>query len=84
MLFEQGNGRQLRYRGSGMVFAQCLRPGPIPYTNGTGSFSGYWDTLSVKYADVHETLIYWDIYVCWTGVVAGAHSEISEELPIMY
>ncbi|KAL2045951.1 hypothetical protein ABVK25_011903 [Lepraria finkii] len=44
--------------------------GPIPYKNGTGSFSGYWDTLSVKYADAHETLIYWDIYVCWTGVVS--------------
>ena len=28
----------------------------------------------MKYADAHETLIYWDIYVCWTGVVSGAYS----------
>lgn len=78
MLFEQGNGRQLRYHEIGMVFAHYLFPGPIPYDNGTGSFSGYWDTLSVKYADVHETLIYWDIYVCWTGVVAGAYLDFSK------
>ena len=60
----------------GMVFAHHLVLGPIPYNNGTGSFSGYWDTLSVKYADVYETLIYWDIYVCWTGVVAGAYLDL--------
>lgn len=56
------------------IVAHHLLLGPIPYKNGTGSFSGYWDTLSVKYADAHETLIYWDIYVCWTGVVSGAYS----------
>lgn len=27
----------------------------------------------MKWADEHETIIYWDIYVCWTGVVAGAY-----------
>lgn len=45
--------------------------GPIKYTNGTGSFSGYWDTINVKYFAKTETIIYWDIYVCWTGVVSG-------------
>ncbi|CAL8579368.1 hypothetical protein XPA_005118 [Xanthoria parietina] len=44
--------------------------GPIPYKNGTGSFSGYWDTLSVINAAEHQTLLYWDIYDCWTGVVS--------------
>ena len=53
-------------------------PGPIPYTNGNGSFSGYWDTLSVKWAAERETIVYWDIYLCWTGVVSGAFSVMSE------
>ncbi|KAL8659037.1 MAG: hypothetical protein Q9202_007311 [Teloschistes flavicans] len=43
--------------------------GPIPYRNATGSFSGYWDTLSVKYAGAHESFIYFSNYLCTTGVV---------------
>lgn len=53
-------------------------PGPIPYRNATGSFSGYWDTLSVKYAGAHESFIYFSNYLCTTGVVDGMFSPLRD------
>lgn len=57
-------------------FADRSYLGPIPYRNATGSFSGYWDTLSVKYAAAHESFIYLSNYLCATGVVDGMYSPL--------
>ena len=75
MLFEQANGEKPAVPEKNEIEASLTVSflGPIEYHNGAGSFSGYWDTLSVKWADEHETILYWDIYLCWTGVVAGAY-----------
>ena len=73
VLFEQGNGKNSLFSCERKAPSHRVIIGPIPYTNGKGSFSGYWDTLTVRSYAKTETILYWDIYACWTGKVAGKY-----------